>query len=95
VSLRVRTTRSRGIVAAAAQPRRVALLVDEGGAPVGPVLAAARALRASGDWVSIELRRKNVGKQLDDLARHGFDAHATLDADGRPIVKPLTRRERA
>jgi histidyl-tRNA synthetase len=76
------------------QPRRVALLVDDG-APVGPALAAARALRASGDWVSVEPRRKNVGKQLDDLARHGFDAHATLDADGQPAMKPLTRRERS
>ena len=78
----------------AGQPRRVAVLVDDG-TPVGPALAAARALRAAGDWVSLELRRKNVGKQLDDLARHGFDAHATLDTEGRPIVKPLTRRERA
>jgi histidyl-tRNA synthetase len=76
------------------QPRRVALIVDDG-AGVGHALLAARALRAAGDLVSIELRRKNVGKQLDDLTRHGFDAHATLDADGRPIVKPLTRRERA
>ena len=76
------------------QPRRVALLVDEG-TPIGPALAAARALRAAGDWASLELRRKNVGKQLDDLARHGFDAHATLDPEGRPIVKPLTRRDRA
>jgi len=80
--------------AAAGQPRRVALLVDDGAA-VGPALAAARALRAAGDWVSLELRRRNVGKQLDDLARHGFDAHATLDADGRPTMKPLIRRERA
>ena len=78
----------------AGQPRRVAVLVDDG-TPIGPALAAARALRAAGDWVSVELRRKNVGKQLDDLARHGFDAHATLDTEGRPIVKPLTRRERA
>jgi hypothetical protein len=68
--------------------------VDDG-TPIGPAVAAARALRAAGDWVSLELRRKNVGKQLDDLARHGFDGHATLDTDGRPIVKPLTRRERA
>jgi histidyl-tRNA synthetase len=80
--------------AGAGQPRRVALVVDEG-AGVAAALSAARALRAAGDLVSVELRRKNVGKQLDDLARHGFDAHATLDADGRPIVKPLTRRERA
>jgi histidyl-tRNA synthetase len=77
---------------ATGQPRRVALLVDDG-TPVAPALAAARGQRAAGDWVSVELRRRNVGKQLDDLARHGFDAHATLEADGRPVVKPLTRRE--
>ncbi|HTO10441.1 MAG TPA: ATP phosphoribosyltransferase regulatory subunit, partial [Candidatus Binatia bacterium] len=80
--------------AAAGQTRRVALIVDDGAA-VGAALAAARALRAAGDLVSVEPRRKNVGKQLDDLARHGFDAHATLDAEGRPNVKPLTRREHA
>jgi histidyl-tRNA synthetase len=80
--------------AGAGQPRRVALVVDEG-AGVAAALTAARALRAAGDLVSVELRRRNVGKQLDDLARHGFDAHATLDADGRPSVKPLTRRDPA
>ncbi|HEY2992419.1 MAG TPA: histidine--tRNA ligase [Methylomirabilota bacterium] len=79
---------------AGAQGRRIALVVDDS-AEVGAALAAARGLRAAGDLVSVELRRKNVGKQLDDLARHGFDAHATLDATGTPVVKPLTRRERA
>jgi histidyl-tRNA synthetase len=79
---------------AAGHARRVALVVDDG-ADVTAALAAARALRAAGDLVSVELRRKNVGKQLDDLARHGFDAQATLDASGTPVVKPLTRRERA
>src|SRR5437899_1145121 len=77
---------------AGAQGRRIALVVDDG-TDVGAALAAARGLRAAGDLVSVELRRKNVGKQLDDLARHGFDAHATLDATGTPVVKPLTRRE--
>jgi histidyl-tRNA synthetase len=81
------------VSAAAGAGRRVVLLVD-GDADVGPVLAAARSLRAAGDLVSLEPRRKNVGKQLDDLARHGFDAQATLDAAGVPVVKPLTRRER-
>ena len=76
------------------QARRIALVVEDGG-DVRAALAAARTLRAAGDLVSLELRRKNVGKQLDDLARHGFDAHATLDASGVPVVKPLTRRERA
>jgi histidyl-tRNA synthetase len=83
-----------GAGASGASARRIALVVDEG-AEVGAALAAARALRAAGDLVSLELRRKNVGKQLDDFARHGFDAQATLDASGVPVVKPLTRRERA
>jgi len=76
-----------------AEPRRIALVVEDGG-DVRAALAAARTLRAAGDLVSLELRRKNVGKQLDDFARHGFDAQATLDAAGVPVVKPLTRRER-
>ena len=84
---------STSALTAGGQARRVALLVEEG-ADVGRALTAARALRAAGDHVSVELRRKNVGKQLDDLARHGFDAHATLDAAGAPVVKALTRRER-
>lgn len=76
----------------AGEPRRVALIVDDS-ADVAAALAAARALRAGGDLVSVELRRKNVGKQLEDLVRHGFDAHATLDAEGRPSVKPLMKKE--
>jgi histidyl-tRNA synthetase len=83
-----------GAGATGAHARRIALVVEEG-AEIGAALAAARTLRAAGDLVSLELRRKNVGKQLDDFARHGFDAQATLDASGVPVVKPLTRRERA
>jgi histidyl-tRNA synthetase len=86
----------RGSTSPAAAPgkgRRVALLVDDG-ADLDAALAAARSLRASGDLVSLELRRRNVGKQLDDLARHGFDAQASLDTHGAVSVKPLTRRER-
>ena len=80
--------------ATAGAPRRVALLVDDG-ADVRAALAAAQTLRAAGDLVSVELRRKNTAKQLDDFAAHGFAAYATLDAAGAPVVKPLTRRERA
>jgi histidyl-tRNA synthetase len=74
-------------------PGRVALLVDERADPAA-ALQAARALRAQGQLVSLELRRKNLGKQLDDFAQHGFTAYATCEA-GAPTVKPLTRRERA
>jgi histidyl-tRNA synthetase len=79
--------------AAAAGARRVAFLVEEGG-DLAPALAAARALRASGDLVSLEVKRKNVGKQLETLATHGFTAYATGDEGGAPVVKPLTRRGR-
>jgi histidyl-tRNA synthetase len=67
---------------------RIALLVD-GGADLTAALAAARALRAEGNLVSLELRRKNLGKQLDDFTVHGFRAYATVQ-DGRAVVKPLT-----
>ena len=60
----------RGAAAAAPETvtssRRIALLVDAGG-DLAAALAAARTLRAQGDLVSLEIRRKNVGKQLDDF----------------------------
>ena len=73
-------------------PRRVALLVDDGG-DVAAAVRAAKALRAEGHLVSLEVRRKNVKKQLDDLMTHGFWGHATLEAGAdRPQVKPLARK---
>jgi histidyl-tRNA synthetase len=75
--------------AAAAPARRIALLVDAGG-DLTAALAAARALRAGGDLVSLELKRKNVGKQLTDLATHGFWGYATCEGPGPATVKPLT-----
>jgi histidyl-tRNA synthetase len=72
--------------------RRVALLVDEGG-DVSAAVHAAKLLRAEGHLVSLEVRRKNVKKQLDDLMTHGFWGHAGLDDPERPPeVKPLVRR---
>ncbi len=75
----------------ASAPRRVAFLVDAAG-DLGPVLAAARALRAGGDLVSLEVRRKNVGRQLEALAEQGFSAYAAVEAGGAATVKPLTAR---
>src|SRR5207248_6667758 len=73
--------------------RRVALLVDET-SDVGAAVRAAKALRSEGDLVSLEVRRKNVKKQLDDLMTHGFWGYATLDdATRRPTPKALARRE--
>jgi histidyl-tRNA synthetase len=81
---------------ARAAARRIALLVDESAAAdLAPALAAARALREAGDLVSLEIRRRNVGRQLDDLERHGFWGYAVCEGPGAPSVKSLTRtRER-
>jgi histidyl-tRNA synthetase len=85
----------RGGIAAAPEQgtpaRRIAFLV-EGTSDLAPALAAARALRSAGDLVSLEIKRKNLGKQLESLAEHGFSAVATSEATGPPTVKPLTAR---
>ena len=74
-----------------APQRRVALLVDDGG-DVAAAVRAAKALRVEGDLVSLEVRRKNVKKQLDDLVTHGFWGYATLDDPARrPTPKALAR----
>jgi hypothetical protein len=76
----------------AAGERRVALLVDEGG-DVAAAIRAAKALRSEGYLVSLEIRRRNVKKQLDDLMTHGFWGHAAVDDPAhRPEVKPLVRK---
>jgi histidyl-tRNA synthetase len=72
--------------------RRVALLVDETGG-VAAAVRAAKALRSEGYLVSLEVRRKNVKKQLDDLMTHGFWGHAAVDdRGGRAEIKPLVRK---
>jgi histidyl-tRNA synthetase len=78
-----------GAIEPAAAVRRIALLVD-GGGDLTAALAAARALRAEGHWVSLELKRKNVGKQLTDLTTHGFWGYASAEGTGSVSVKPLT-----
>src|SRR5205814_1593675 len=71
--------------------RRAALPVDDGG-DVAAAVRAAKALRVEGDLVSLEVRRKNVKKQLDDLVTHGFWGYATLDDPARrPTPKALAR----
>jgi len=74
---------------APAPARRIALLVDDdSGLP--RVLPAARALREQGDLVSLELRRKNTRKQLDDLTTHGFSDFGIVEAGkSSATVKPL------
>jgi histidyl-tRNA synthetase len=78
-----------GGIAPATEARRIALLVD-GGGDLTAALAAARRLRAAGDLVSLELKRKNMGKQLADLSTHGFWGYATSGGSGPAVVKPLT-----
>ena len=81
-------------VAPSAPGRRIALLVDQDGDLAG-ALASARILRAAGDLVSLELKRKNVGKQLGDLVTHGFWGYAVAEGAGAVAVKPLAApRER-
>ena len=70
---------------------RLALLV-EGAGDLTAALAAARRLRGEGQLVSLEVRRKNLGKQLEDLATHGFTAWATCDGAGAVVPKPLIAR---
>ena len=77
------------VVAPTAPGRRIALLVDQGG-DLAAALATARALRTAGDLVSLELKRKNVSKQLGDLATHGFWGYAVPEGAGAVAVKPLT-----
>jgi hypothetical protein len=74
---------------APAPARRIALLVDDdSGLP--RALPAARVLREQGDLVSLELRRKNTRKQLDDLTTHGFSDFGIVEAGkSSATVKPL------
>jgi histidyl-tRNA synthetase len=75
-----------------AERARVALLFDPGdGLP--EVVAAAGALRRGDRVVSLTVKRKNLAKQLDDLAGEGFGSYAVFRAGaGEAEVKPLARR---
>jgi histidyl-tRNA synthetase len=74
---------------AAEAGRRIALLVDDE-ASLPRALQAARALREQSDLVSLELRRKNTRKQLDDLNAHGFSDYGVVEAGkSSATVKPL------
>ncbi len=71
---------------------RVALIFERGDGP-GEVIAAANRLRSGGRVVSLTLKRKNLARQLDDLARDGFGSYAIFRAGaGAPEVKPLALR---
>ena len=73
----------------------IALLIESAQPPeaLGEVLAEAGRLRRDGRSVSLVVKRKNVGRQLDDLARAGFGGYAMYQADrGTLEVKPLVAR---
>jgi histidyl-tRNA synthetase len=77
---------------AEAARERIAFLFDRDD-PLTEVVAAAGRLRGGDRVVSLTLKRKNLARQLDDLAGEGFGSYAVLrpGAD-RPEIKPLARR---
>ena len=71
---------------------RIALLFDESDV-LDEVIAVANRLRKEARVVSMTLKRKNLARQLDELAREGFGAYAVFRARaGAPEVKPLVAR---
>jgi histidyl-tRNA synthetase len=78
----------------AAEPERdrVALLFEDHD-PLPEVVAAAAELRRGARIVSLTQKRKNLARQLDDLAGEGFGSYAVFRAgQGVPELKPLGRR---
>jgi histidyl-tRNA synthetase len=55
-----------------------------GAATLAQAVAAAAALRAQGHSVSLQAKRKKLGRQLDELQKLGFDGAATLPSGGGP-----------
>ena len=77
---------------AGAERDRIAFLFDRDD-PLSDVVASASRLRSGARVVSLTLKRKNVAKQLDDLAGEGFGSYAVLrPGPDAPEIKPLARR---
>ena len=77
---------------AASERERIAFLFDRDD-PLTDVVASASRLRNGERVVSLTLKRKNLAKQLDDLAGEGFGSYAVFRAGaGEAEVKPLARR---
>jgi histidyl-tRNA synthetase len=71
---------------------RIAFLFDRDD-PLSDVVASAGRLRHGARVVSLTLKRKNLAKQLDDLAGEGFGSYAVLrPGPDAPEIKPLARR---
>jgi histidyl-tRNA synthetase len=76
----------------AGERQRIVVLFD-GTESLPDVFATARRLRTGGQVVSLTLRKKNLGKQLDDLADEGFGGYVVYQRDvASPQVRPLVRR---
>ncbi len=71
---------------------RIAFLFDRGD-PLTDVVASASRLRNGDRVVSLTLKRKNLAKQLDDLAGEGFGSYAVVRPGSEtPEIRPLARR---
>jgi len=77
---------------AAPERERIAFLFDRDD-PMPDVVAAASRLRGGDRVVSLTLKRKNLARQLDDLASEGFGSYAVFrPGSGDTEIKPLARR---
>lgn len=70
--------------------KKIALLYDKG-ISIDRLLSTAGELRDKGNIVSIEIKSKNVGKQLDRLAEQGFNSFATFTEEHPVEIKPLNK----
>jgi histidyl-tRNA synthetase len=73
------------------EPDRVAFLFEPAD-PLAEVAAEAGRLRGRDRTVSLTLKRKNLARQLDDLAGEGFGSYAVFRPGRSPEVKALVRR---
>ena len=62
---------------------KTAIVFDEDTAHLGAVLAMARDLWDDGGVVTLEIKARRFGKQLQDLESRGFGRVVVFDADGR------------
>ncbi len=70
---------------------RIAFLFDRDD-PMTDVVTSAGGLRSGDRVVSLTLKRKNLAKQLDDLAGEGFGSYSVFRAGSAVEIKPLARR---
>src|SRR5262249_38511455 len=76
---------------------KVALVFDEDAEHLAAVLAMARDLWDDGRVVTLEIRAKRFGKELQDLQARGFGRVVVFDVDGRARdadLGPRPERER-